>query len=1127
MIKHCFYIFLFLIPFAGFSQISETFEDGDFTNNPAWTGDESHFLVNDDFKLQLLNEGATDTSYLKTNNQLIDSTSWEFDIKLSFSPSGNNNARVYLSADQPDLSGPLNGYFLQFGEALSSDAIELFRQNGTEITSICRGTEASIASSFDAKIKVEHRLNGDWLVYSDFNQSGDYTLECQGNDSEINQTNYFGFFCKYTSSNASKFYFDAIEVTYLEEDNEAPQVESLIVSGENTLEIQFSEVITESGENIANYEVNNGLGNPASAVINPQSNGVTLDFTSPFELQTDYEIQLSNIADLNGNLMPTTTLSFKRIILEPFDVVINEIMADPTPVVQLPDVEYIEIYNRSDAAIDLSNWTLLIGDAERVFPESSIEAGGYKILCKSTNVAELTSYGEVIGFNSFSLTNGGQSLKLIAPNGLEIHQVEYSDEWYRDAGKEEGGWSLEQINPNDFCSESLNWIASNDARGGSPGSINSVYNNDPVQPEIRTLQVVDNPLLLLSFSQQMNLQDLLTKSNYQLLPGNINPNQIMVYDSSTAIYLVFSDLFVLGQEYELVVDGNISNCAGQELETPQSLSFMLPKPAEVGEVLFNEIMADPEPVIALPPYEYIELYNRAEAPIVMNNWQLQIGTTLKIIENAAIPSQSYLILCADEAAEAFQEYGEVFAFSSISLTNGGTQLVLRNEFGGIIHQIEYTDDWYADEDKAEGGWSLEAIDPENYCLEKGNWIASVDSRGGTPGSMNSVDGVSEEPEAIGIRQIEMLSETSIRVLFSQKMDSISLSNANHYLVEPILGAPLNCIIEGPKYESVQLFFDQEFEKGIVYQLETQEGLLSCGGYPAAGLIQRFAKPDEIEAGDVVFNEILFDPAVDDGDFIELVNISDKILETSDMAFSRVVYGAYDTTWYTSKLKGPLMFPGDYLAFSPSASQVLKVYFSENPNQIVSLDDFPSLPNDNALLQLHLAYDKESIIDQFTYDESMHHSLLKVTKGASLEKIRLMGGNGAENWHSAASSVNYGTPAYQNSQYLEDASATSAFELSPEIFSPDNDGFEDVLQISYQLNEAGYQLNLVIYDSRGREVKKLIQNEILGTEGHFIWNGENENYEKAPMGIYILLFEYFDLNGNVKVEKLTTVLGGKL
>ena len=137
---------------------------------------------------------------------------------------------------------------------------------------------------------------------------------------------------------------------------------------------------------------------------------------------------------------------------------------------------------------------------------------------------------------------------------------------------------------------------------------------------------------------------------------------------------------------------------------------------------------------------------------------------------------------------------------------------------------------------------------------------------------------------------------------------------------------------------------------------------------------------------------------------------------------------------------------------------------------------------------------------------MHHSLLRVTKGVSLEKINLYGGNEASNYHSAASSVNYGTPAYQNSQFLEEKRAKSAFEISPEIFSPDNDGFEDILQINYQMNEVGYQLNLIIYDSRGRKIKHLVQNELLGTEGVFFWDGQDEDFQKADLGIYILWFE---------------------
>lgn len=1127
MNKHLIFILFSMMISLGMAQVSEDFSDGDFTNNPNWLGNTDQFSINDNFQLQLDNEGNEGISYLQTANTMVDSTNWEFYIKLPFSPSGNNNARVYLAADQADLTASLNGYFLQFGESLSDDAIELFRQDGENLTSICRGNNGSVASSFEAKIKVVHRLNGDWLIYSDFNQTGNYILECSGNDAAISQTSYFGFWCKYTSSNATKFYFDDIEIKNLEVDTEAPQVESLIVENENTLSIGFSEIVTEEAENTNNYTVNNGIGNPVSATLNATGNEVTLSFGSPFDLDVEYEIQIQNISDLSGNIMPISTRTFKRSLLQAYDVVINEIMADPNPVVQLPDVEYLEIYNRSDATIDLSNWTLLIGDNERVFPESSIEAGGYRILCKNTNVSELAPYGDVIGFGSFSLTNGGQSLTLLDPTGQQIYFVEYSDDWYRDPDKKNGGWSLEQINPNDFCSTDQNWIASNDDRGGSPGSINSVHSDEPVQPEILSLEIADNPLLLLTFSQQMNLDNLLQKSHYRLNPGNVQASQILVYDTSTAIYLVFNELFELGQTYELEISGSIENCAGQLLEVPQNIPFMLPKPADVGEVVINEIMADPEPVVGLPAYEYVELYNRASAPVVLNNWILQIGSTEKLIESATISANGYLILCDADAVADFAEYGAVYGFSSLSLTNGGAQLLLKNEMGGVIHQVEYSDNWYEDDNKANGGWSLEAIEPSQYCQEKGNWTASVDSRGGTPGSINSVDGVANDPEELSIRKIDVLSESSIRLSFSEKMDSMSLAVPGNYLVNQNIGEPIQVTIEGPKYQNVELSFDVQLEKGVIYELEIQNGLTTCDGRDAGGLMQEFAIPDEVTPGDVVFNEILFDAAVNDGDFVELVNISDKTISPSDLAFSRISYGEYDTTWYTADLQGPLLFPGDYIVFTPSSEQVLKVYYSENPDRIISNDDFPSLPNSDGHIRLHLQWNKDSIIDQMDYDESMHQTLLKVTKGVSLEKINLYGGNDASNWHSAASSVNYGTPAYKNSQFLETEAATSKFELSPEVFSPDNDGFEDVLQISYQLNEPGYTLNLVIYDSRGREVKKLIQNELLGTEGSFIWNGENENHEKADMGIYILLFEYYDLNGNVKTEKLTTVLGGKL
>jgi hypothetical protein len=155
-------------------------------------------------------------------------------------------------------------------------------------------------------------------------------------------------------------------------------------------------------------------------------------------------------------------------------------------------------------------------------------------------------------------------------------------------------------------------------------------------------------------------------------------------------------------------------------------------------------------------------------------------------------------------------------------------------------------------------------------------------------------------------------------------------------------------------------------------------------------------------------------------------------------------------------------------------------------------------------------------------------LLDDVDGVSLERIDPNGPSSSPyNWHSAAESVGFGTPGRINSQYLP-ALTNGEINLTNDVFSPDLDGFEDVLQVSYVMTKEGLLGKATVFDDRGRVVRSLFSNEYLGTSGSFSWDGITDTNFKASIGVYVLLFEAFSIDGGVfyTVKKALT-LAGKL
>ena len=1134
--------FLFVLIFASTqAQVFDDFSDGDFTNNPEWFGDVSQFEITNssaippEMKPALkLNSSDSDTSILYLPNALLQNTEWVFWVKLSFNTSDNNNARVYLVSNQQNLKGSLNGYFVQVGGA--NDSIALFKQTGLATEKIISGSNGYTGNSTNVlRIKVTRNNDGDWEMFSDGEGGTNFQFDGSVTDNSFVLTNYFGIFCKYTSSNSTKFYFDDFSVNEIIIDVTPPEIQDLQVISQNELDIYFNEAVTaESAENVLNYNVNS-IGNPSVAQLDGANQSlVHLEFTQGFEPGFNYILTVSDISDIAGNILESGSAGFTYFEAQgiaAYDILINEIMADVNPIpIGLPEADYLELYNNTGSPINLMDCTIKPKDSSDpiVFPSVLIEPDSFLIVVLTSDVEVFEQYGQVVGLPGFSLNNEGTVI-LRNADGSFIHSISYTKNWYNDEEKEEGGWSIEQIDPSNPCTGKENWAASVDASSGTPGKRNSIDNIIYSSPKINSVIALDDQSLRLMFSHFMDSVSIASSSSYIVDNGIGNPVSTVVNPGSfNSVTLSFSAGFQQDLIYQLTIIDTVFNCANDFIELNSTYNFVLPVKPQAFEVVFNEIMADPAPPRGLPEYEFLELYNTTEKNITLQNCTLYIGTTEKPLPDVLIEPFGYLILTKDEAAPLFDYFGTTVGFSSFTLPNSGQVLTLIDEDGELISEVTYSDDWYRDSEKADGGWTLEQIDPYNPCLPGENWIASNEDAGGTPGAINSVD--ADNPSVPGILKILSVNNNSLKVFFNEIMDGEMALNPGAYYVSPYIGNPSDVEINPDEDNSVILGFSEPFQTRTLYMLSVTDTINNCiGNFIPFNIEYPFGISEIAEKGDVIINEVLFNPADNGVDFVEIVNISEKIINPGELKLGNIdemQFEPNDTLYKDIQEDWGLMLPGDYILLSKDPDKVKSQYFTENPDGFIRMSSFPSYSNDEGSVVLG---DKNSIlIDAFDYNEDMQFPLLNSVEGVTLERISLdRPSYDATNWHSASEAVGFGTPAFQNSQFSETGETEDPVSIEPEIFSPDNDGYNDVLNIIYKFDAPGYTANITIYDSQGRLTRTLVQSTLLGPEGSFSWDGIMDDNQKASVGIYIIFFEAFDLNGNVKKYKKTAVLGARL
>lgn len=1118
-IKHILFIWLCFFSVGALNaQLNDDFSDGDFTSNPAWTGNVADFVVNSNFELQSNGPNVTSTLYLSTPNSLIDSALWRFRVKLTFNPSTANYPRIYLVSDQQDLSASLNGYFVLFGETGNDDTIMIYRQTGATNTLVYKGSKNCMNSTTlnDVLVTITRDNAGNWRVYTDCSGGSNPTLEGTFTDNTHTTTAHFGVYCRYsTTSRRDMFYFDDFVIEPYLGDSIPPQITNLQVVGNNRLHVTFDEPIQAVDlQNIQNFSVNQFIGQPISASI-LNSNAVELTFADTFEINLNYILTVSNIRDLAGNTLSSATRNFARIVSIPVDyrdIIINEILPDENPSIGLPQAEYVELHNRSNKSIALLGWKFASRTTSGNIPNLLLQPGEFVVLHSNSASALFASVPNAIGISPWpTLRNSDDQLELRDDQNNMVDYVAYDISWYKDNAKSDGGWSLELINPQALCSGQNNWRASENPLGGTPGFQNSVLDLSPdtEAPKLLNAFMLSPLSLNLIFDEPLDTTTVILQ-NFVATPS-IGIQQVDFSDDLSQLTVTFAQSVDTGVVYTLNIS-NISDCAGNTFNgnTP----FAWGKEAEPYEIIINEIHHIPnEELSQITRFEYVELYNRGTKAVSLNGLQFSDPSSRANLPAGVILPGEHLILCSNSGVNDLRNFGRTIGISPWPTLNIAGDRLLLSKDSVYIHAVNYSRDWHTDSERRTGGYSLELIDPTNPCWEAENWKSSDDSKGGTPGQQNSVFDAGALAQQARFASASLLDSNTLSFRFTQRMDSF------YFAQNPpvISGYSVDNIESDRRFsQRFDVRYTPQLKAGDVFQIQvpTQR---NCKQETAEAVQEIIKWPSP---GDVVVNELLFNPRTGGSDFIEFYNRSEYNIELSGWALA-YTNTAGDTLYRPLSETSVRLAPGGYRVFTPSPENIVLEY-ARAIDSLIHATTLPTYANASGVATLVSPF--KEVIDRFVYDDKMHFPLLRDVKGVSLERVNPnRPSSERSNWHSASEAENFATPGYQNSQFMRPNPADEEVVLYPETFSPDNDGVDDQLFIQFKFDQPGYVANVRIFDPSGREIKKLLNNVLLGTESTFSWDGIDENGEKCRVGIYVVFCEVFDLNGDVKQYKKACVL----
>jgi hypothetical protein len=490
---------------------------------------------------------------------------------------------------------------------------------------------------------------------------------------------------------------------------------------------------------------------------------------SPVLANNSYTLTVNGVEDLSANPTVGESAPFTvgAVPVNPGDVIITEVMYNDA--MAGTDIEWVELYNTTASAIDISGWVLSDAPAYPPVNEgvvaipaaTSLNAGAYMVIGWNADIL-LEIPTAVVGttvYGTLALGNTGDNLTLYtAQTGGTLIYGSLSHNF--DNLTTTPGYSIE-VCLEDFGQDwaTINWYQSDAVYATTGRFLNCTPGTAPHTCEVDVTPPVLTGATLASltavdahFDEAVDVTTAQTITNYSIDNGFGNPTSATLLTGNQTVRLQYGATFT-PNTYTLTVN-NVRDLSNNVILPGSTTQFVV---NNLQNIVITEIMPNPNFELTADSLgEWIEIYNGEASAVDLTGWIISDNQGSDTIESGSIAAGDYFVFCSNGNTATNggvpTDYAYHFATSGggwgLALSNTGETITLRNASSEIVTSVTYTGYPF----NAGISCQLRNVtdDPTvvgNWCAAGATWAGATNGDFGTPGAATVCAGPSVPTDA--------------------------------------------------------------------------------------------------------------------------------------------------------------------------------------------------------------------------------------------------------------------------------------------------------------------------------------------------------------------------------------------